>query len=364
MSVRVLQVVLSLNPGGTERLVLDLVRRLRADMPMAVCCLDEPGSWGEDLRREGVVVTSLGRRAGFHPSLGRGVAAAVRAHEATVIHAHQYTPYVYAGLSRVWQRRAPVVFTEHGRLSDAPPSGKRRMVNAFLTRLARSRTFAVSDDLRRFMHAEGLGRVGVIYNGIDVGPPASAGTRASVRAELGVAPDGFVIATVARFDPVKSLDTLLHAMALLQDRPTSAVIVGDGPERAGLEAVAREAGVTNRVRFLGQRNDARRWLAGCDAFVNCSTSEGVSLTILEGMAAGLPVVVTRVGGTPEIVTEDCGTLVPPRNPGALAAAIRELADNREAACTKGRNGRAHVAANFTIERMVGAYEQVYRSCVA
>jgi hypothetical protein len=98
---RILQVVLSLNAGGTERLVLELVKRLHGELPMAVCCLDDAGVWASELESKGIVVRALGRRAGFRPSLGRAVAAAARAHEARVIHCHHYSPFVYGCLSRV-----------------------------------------------------------------------------------------------------------------------------------------------------------------------------------------------------------------------------------------------------------------------
>src|ERR1044071_8578653 len=144
-----MQVVLSLNPGGTERLVHDLLTRL-PDTPTALCCLDEPGAWSEGLQQRGVTVTALHRAPGFNPMLGRHIARAARAHRATVIHAHQYTPFVYAALARVWAPGLKLVFTEHGRLSDAPPSAKRRQVNRVLRKFS-SATCAVSEDLKRFM---------------------------------------------------------------------------------------------------------------------------------------------------------------------------------------------------------------------
>ena len=107
-----------------------------------------------------------------------------------------------------------------------------------------------------------------------------------------------VIGTIARLDPVKDLGTLIRAVAELSRHVAATlVVVGDGSERAALETLARDLGVSDRVRFLGQRDDAREWLAGCDVYVNSSISEGVSLTILEAMAAALPVIATRVGGT-------------------------------------------------------------------
>jgi len=365
VETRVLQVVLSLNPGGTERLVHDLVTRL-PDVPTALCCLDEPGAWSEGLQERGVAVTALRRSPGFNPGLGRLVADAAREHRANVIHAHQYTPFVYAALARLWSPRIRVVFTEHGRLSDAPPSPKRRLANRLL-RWAPAATCAVSQDLKQFMVAEGFPArdVQVVYNGIEVGRAASVSERLAVRRELGVSDDALVVATVARFDPVKDLGSLLRAVATLSgERPVTALLIGDGPERPHLESLATELGVNNAVRFLGHRNDARRWLAGCDAYVNCSTSEGVSLTILEAMAAALPVVVTRVGGTPEVVVDGCGLLVPARDPAALAGALRRIGQDAPLARALGAAARRRVETHFTIERMVGDYARLYRSIAA
>ena len=122
------------------------------------------------------------------------------------------------------------------------------------------------------------------------------------------------------------------------------LVVGDGPERDRLERETQARGLEHAVHFLGHRDDARAYLPGLDVFVNCSISEGISLTILEAMAAGVPVVATAVGGTPEIVTDEVGRLVPARDPSALAAALDALADapapSRDAwprrACPRGR----------------------------
>ena len=360
-SPRILQVVLSLGPGGTERLVIDLVTRLHAQMPTAVCCLDESGAWGDELRRGGFEITALSRKPGFQPMIGRAIASAARRHGATVIHAHQYTPFVYSCLSRIWHRAPAVVFTEHGRLSDAPASGKRRAANRVFGRIP-ARTCAVSADLKRFMTAEGFraDAISVIYNGIEPGDPISPDVRAEVRAELKLDPDTFVVGAVARLDPVKSLETLITAVAE-HDSRAMALIVGDGPERAALERAAAESGAASRIRFLGYRADARRCLAACDAYVNCSTSEGVSLTILEAMAAALPVIVTAVGGTPEVVTPECGLLIPPRDPSALAEAIRTLQADPAGARARGLAARARVEHVFSIERMVNDYADVYRA---
>jgi glycosyltransferase involved in cell wall biosynthesis len=183
-----------------------------------------------------------------------------------------------------------------------------------------------------------------------------------MRAELGLDEGTFVVGAVARLDPVKSLETLIQAVASFEaPARVVALIVGDGPERAALERAAKESRAPERIRFLGYRPDARRCLAACDTYVNCSTSEGVSLTILEAMAAALPVIVTAVGGTPEVVTPECGLLIPPRDPAALAAAIRALQADPAAARIRGLTGRARVERVFSIDRMVADYADVYRA---
>ena len=179
-----MQVVLSLNPGGTERLVVELVRRLRPAIPMAVCCLDTSGSWGDDLRAEGIALEQLDRRPGFRPGLAASLRAAAVRCGARVLHCHQYSPFVYAALGRALSPNLRVIYTEHGRLSDAPPSVKRRLVNPVLARAAH-RIFSVSHDLRRHMIAEGLpaSRVEVVHNGIDPAVGGVAGDQ--VRGMLG-----------------------------------------------------------------------------------------------------------------------------------------------------------------------------------
>jgi glycosyltransferase involved in cell wall biosynthesis len=210
--------------------------------------------------------------------------------------------------------------------------------------------------------AEGFSapQVSVIYNGIDVGPVPTAPRRADVRRRLGADDDVLVLGTVARLDPVKDLGSLLRAVAELAPRvPVTLAVVGDGPERGALERTASDLGIASRVRFLGHRDDAREWLAGCDVYVNSSVSEGVSLTILEAMAAGLPVVATRVGGTPEVVTMDCGRLVPPRDPMTLAAQLSELRNNPALRVRLGAAARQRVEAMFSLDRMVREYRDVY-----
>jgi glycosyltransferase involved in cell wall biosynthesis len=361
----VLHVVVSLSAGGTERLVIEIVRRTHAVAPTAVCCLDAAGDWADEVTAMGVAVTTLGRQPGFHPGLGRAIAALAAQTGATILHCHQYSPFVYGRVAQLVRRELRLVYTEHGRLSDAPPSWKRRLVNPLLGRF-RGPILAVSQDLASYMEASGFPRrrVGVIYNGIEPGEPPDGAARTSARQMLGLDADALVVGTVARLDPVKDLGTLVTGFASLAREDTSAalVIVGDGPQRPVVEQAAVSLGIESRLRMTGARRDARALLPAFDVFVNTSTSEGVSLTILEAMAAALPVVATRVGGTPEVVVDgETGLLVPARSPESLARALAQLACAPARRAQFGRAGRRRLDDQFTLERMVSEYVHKYRA---
>lgn len=372
MKPRVLQVVLSLSPGGTERLVIELSRRLHDDHGMAVCCLDEPGAWAQELVERGIPVTSLQRRPGFSPELGRRVARIAREQGADTLHCHHYSPFIYGTLAR-WFQPMKMVFTEHGRASDGPPSRKRRVANQVFARLP-AHIFAVSRDLRRHMIAEGFpaSRVGVIYNGIETGDLPSGRSDPASKALLGLGPEHLVVGAVGRLDPVKDLPTLLTAFRDVVSVVPQArlALIGDGPERQAVSAMVGELQLHGSVVMTGYRRDVRDLLPALDLYVNTSIFEGVSLTILEAMAAGLPVVATKVGGTPEVVTDGAhGVLVPARNAEAIARALSTLLSDAPRRGQLGRAARAHVVEHFSVERMVSQYAAAYEgrevnACVA
>lgn len=359
---RVMQLVLSLSPGGTERLVIEIVRALSQRIDFVVCCLDEPGAWASELAAIDVPVVSLARTPGFQPRLAMRLARLLKQHRVDVVHCHHYSPYVYGLLASILKPGVQIIFTEHGKLSDAGPSAKRKLINPILSRRP-GRLCAVSADLKQHMIAEGFParRLSVLYNGIDPGERPTAAQRHAARVELGIPDDAFVAGTVGRLDPVKNLPLLLQAQALLRDQHAHArvVIVGDGSERAALEAKAAELGISDSVCFAGYRQDVRFLMSAFDVYVNCSTYEGVSLTILEAMASALPVVATPVGGNPEVVVhQETGVLVEGR-PQLLAAALAALAIDPRRRRVMGDAGRWRVKRHFSIARMVEQYASAY-----
>ena len=364
-TTRVMQVVLSLVPGGTERLVIEICRRLGRGFETSVCCLDDEGEWANELRGIGIDVVALRRRSGFRPSLGRYIADLATDRAVDVLHCHQYSPFVYGRIAKMWRPELRLIYTEHGRLSDAPPSWKRRVVNPYLSRFDGS-IVAVSDDLRQYMLDARFprGQVNVVHNGIETGPLPGPAQRLRARMALGVSDDTFVFASVARLDPVKDFMSLLEAYAeVRREVPKSRlVIIGDGSERVALKARAQREDLAGSVDFLGMRSDVRALLPGADLYLNSSISEGVSITILEAMAAGVPVIATAVGGTPEVLAGGAaGILVPPRHPARLAQAAIALSSSAAARGRLAAIARRRVESSFTIQRMVAEYVRLYQS---
>ncbi len=201
-----------------------------------------------------------------------------------------------------------------------------------------------------------------IPNGIDLSrfhPDAEA--RAAVRAELGVPADAFVVGTVGRLAPEKDQALLMRAVAPLLDENLRLVIVGDGMERAALDAQAAALG--ERARFVhlpGARKDVPRFLAAFDVFALSSVTEGLPLVIPEAMATALPVISTAVGGIPGVVAEgETGFLVPPGDEAALRDRVARLAAERALGEKFGARGRALALALYSAERMVRDYLALY-----
>ncbi len=356
-----MQLVLSLSPGGTERLVIEICKRLADRVDSMVCCLDRRGEWAAELEEAGIPVIALGREPGFQPSLALRIARLIKSNHVDVVHCHHYSPYVY-GLMAAMLSNVELVFTEHGRLSDSEPSRKRRLVNPLFSLLP-GRLCSVSADLKQHMVTEGFPRrrVQVVYNGIEPGPRPTLGERHAAREALGVPRGAFVVGTVGRLDPVKNLRLFLEAHTLLLARhPASrAVIVGDGPERAALEATAAELGITPSVVFTGYRQDVRALMPAFDVYLNCSSYEGVSLTILEAMAAALAVVATSAGGNPEVVVHQETGLLTASRAHDIAEALSALALDGRRRRRMGDAGRWRVIRHFSMARMVDDYATAY-----
>jgi glycosyltransferase involved in cell wall biosynthesis len=347
--LRVCHVSLTLNTGGLERLLADLARRHRRPVcaPTFVA-LRETGRFAAEIRRAGCEVLLLRRRTRW--SERQALADFFRAQQFDVVHAHNTYPAIHAAVAARWAGVPVVVQTRHGQRSGHGWWATQQY--RWACRLI-DRVIAVSDDAARLCLAEGLPRDKVcrIWNGIDLDQFSFRGP--SKRP---------VAIAVARLSAEKDFPTLLRGLAWARrSRPELQLqIVGDGPERPRLEALAEELDLVDSVEFLGERHDVPQLLSRAAFFVSTSLTEGISLTLLEAMAVGLPVIATAVGGNPEVVVDGVtGRLTPAGNPHAFAAALCELAADPDSWGEYGLAGRARVVSEFDIRRMVDEYEDLY-----
>jgi glycosyltransferase involved in cell wall biosynthesis len=270
-----------------------------------------------------------------------------------IVHAHNSTSLHYAAIGKVVSR-APLVVTIHGETHW-------RLGSALEWWLATSVIAVSGAAMRTFRFPCAADKFTVIHNGI--APVAEGTNRERSRSSLDVG-DMFVGAMVARIDGRKGHATLLKSLRILRDENVRLLllVVGDGSLRSELERQAKELSLdSDSVRFLGSRSDVNVILSAADFFVLPSDTEGLPLSVLEAMAHGLPVVASRVGGIPELISdEDQGLLVPPQDPLALAAAIRRLAGDRGLRQKLGTAGRARATNEFSLSTTVRNYEQLYR----
>ena len=233
----------------------------------------------------------------------------------------------------------------------------------FLSRWTREIT-CVSRHLETWLRDEVRVRAPVtqVYNGVDTETFRPADGPSPVRAELGLGEDAFVAGIVGRLDPIKDHSTLFRAFAPLAARDPAArlLVVGDGGERARIE---KEAG--DGVVMLGERADVAEVLRALDVFVLPSHNEGISNTILEAMASGVPVVASRVGGNPELVEDGRqGRLFPAGDVDALASCLQDYAGSAETRLAHGAAGRARCEERFSIPVMVRGYADVWERAAA
>lgn len=362
--VRVMHILHRLATGGTEKNVLKLVQGLDAGVfEQTVCTVVRDA----ELAVNGARVVTLARPAAKPGLLVPHFVRLFRRERPDIVHARNWGTIEAVVAARLAGVPA-VVYSEHGR--DLQTMGRqpwrRRAFRRVCYRWA-DRVFAVSQELAEFYSAQlGVPREGlqVVPNGVDTNEfrphPAS---RIEFRRRLAVSPETMVVGAVSRLDPVKDHVTLLRAAELAVNSGVDLclAVVGDGVCRPALqkEAAARPA-LAGRVQFIGEVSDVAGWLNSFDVFALPSLSEGMSNTLLEAMAVGVPPVASRVGGNPELIEDGrSGILFHPGDAQALAECLRKLASAPEWRQQMGENSRQRVAARFSLIQMMQAYSQLY-----
>ena len=358
---RIVHIVYSFGIGGLEKGITTLINHGSSDIEHVVISLCGNRDSEKLLKRPARIVC-MDKQGGNSPRFIWDLAMAIRDVRPNVVHSRNWSGMdgiLAAGLAGV----RSIVHGEHGwdMLDPAGTSKKRRRVRK-LSSLVVSQYTCVSRQLADWLQQDvGIRKpVTQIYNGVDTKnfTPAGPGEKQAVKQEMGVLPGNFVVGIVARLDVIKNHGALIAAVEMVAPSwpDVKLLVVGDGPEADVLKARAGD-----NVRFLGYRSDTPRLMRGFDLFALPSFNEGISNTILEAMATGLPVIASNVGGNPELVAEgETGFLVDSHKPRDIADKIKAYLADPDMMAHHGEQGRHLAMEKFSTRAMVESYEAIYR----
>jgi glycosyltransferase involved in cell wall biosynthesis len=368
--VKLLKFLHTFEIGGTERQVVTLARKLDPDkFDLSMACFYKMGPFLQDIERRRIPLTEYEVRSLRSATAFREVlrcAADLRRDRTQIVHAYGFYSNVFA-IPAARLAGVPVVIGSIRDTLEGPPLQRR--AHKLVCRLADC-VLVNAEAIKERLIAEGYNgaKIKVIKNGIDLSRFAKKNEDGKVRLEFDLPPTAPLVVVLARLSRFKGIEYFLQAAAIVARRFEEArfLIVGDlkydQAYRAELKHEAVRLGLGRRVIFTGFRLDVADVLSEAAVSVlPCHYGEGLSNSLLESMAVGLPVVATTVGGNSEVVAEGTtGLLVPPREPEALAQAISLLLADPETAQKFGAAGRQRVAQHFSLERMTQDTEDLYR----
>lgn len=375
---KILHVVHSLQVGGLENGLVNLLNRLDPDrFQQTVCCLTSAGKFAERIESRDVNIIELHQSAGKFRFPVLSLAKTFRKFGPDVVHTRGW-PTIDAVFAAKVARVPHIIHGEHGREYSDPEGAnwKRNQVRRLVGGLV-DRYVVVCDFFSPWLVKScGVNRAKILYipNGVDTerftpnfGSKTSASpeddlARRQLRSELGLPSDGLLLGSVGRLDPVKDLPTLLKAFTKLAGVRSDAklVIVGDGPIRDSLRSLADDLGLQSQILWLGDRRDIASLLRCFDLFVQTSIFEGMSNTLLEAMASGLPLIATDTGGNPELVQPGVnGALVKVGDVDGLAAVLKSYLCDGELRANQGRMSRALARSRFDLAIMAERYSRMY-----
>jgi glycosyltransferase involved in cell wall biosynthesis len=360
--LKVAHVVLSLDIGGLEHVVLDLVREgQKSGQEVAVLCLERPGTLAQRVEALGAAVRCVYKRPGLKLGIARRIKAVLEDLRPDVVHTHQIGALFYAGPAARRAGVPVVVHTEHGRHF----ANRRTRWLGWLAARSAAKFFCVSRDIA----TEVLGyriapprKVTVVPNGIDLNRFRAGEKVLPVRETLGIPAGAPVIGTVGRLNEIKRHDLLIRAFARVRrDFPQAhLLLVGDGPLADELRRLAAALGVSEDVHFAGYQPRPEHYLRAMDVFALTSRSEGMPLAVLEAWAAGLPVIATRVGGLPEMTGDGTAALlVPGGDEDALTRGLHDLLERPSFARQLAEVGRGRVETIYGLQQMALTYQDHY-----
>lgn len=364
MAIRLAQLITELDPGGAERVVYELATGLdpKRFLQVVVSLKPADGQIAEELAGSGVRVLSVGMRTKLDFFALWRLERILKEEAVQMLHTHLFHADILGRLAAAKAGVRAVISTAH--VVEGRFRPWRHWVERATSHLVDAEV-CVSEAVRRYMLEHGcmpVEKLRVIWNGVDPARFAGPFDRASIRRSLGIRGDEPLLLSVGRLRRQKGHDIALRAFAIISGRMPSArlLVAGDGPERKRLERLVRRLGLEGRACFIGQRRDVPELLAAADCVLMPSRYEGFGLAVAEAMAAGRPVVASRVDSLMELIEDGVsGLLVEPEDPQALAEGALKVLGSSSLAQSLGARGKARVVERFTLQAMLKAHEELY-----
>jgi len=359
--INIIYLIQGLNIGGLEKMVVDLVNNLPDRYKVTLCCYDNLGILQKKINIKHNV-EFIKRKPGFDLSFIFRLAKYISNNSIDILHVHNNTAFFYGTIAGRLGGAKRIIYTEHGRtgkLSKAATIAQ-RILCKFV-----SQTVVVSDYLKEVLSdKEGFpnNRLSYIPNGIDDSGFYTCQSKESICNALQINQEHKYIGVIARLDPIKNHKLIITSLEyIVKEHPeVKLLIVGDGPEKNNLHGLVSNLQLKDSVYFLGEREDIPNILSLLDIFILPSFSEGMSITLIEAMAAKLPVIATNVGGNPLIINHlKTGLIVESDNVKDMTENVLKLLNDRKLCKELACEARKDFERQYTVQKMVERYQKLY-----
>lgn len=367
--ITILHILHKLGCGGMENGTVNLVNFMeRKKFANIICSLTPPDGYQYRINSERRITYNLNKKDGNDISVPFKIASIIKKEHVDIVHSRGWPTYLEGFLpAKLMCGHVKFIFSYHGkRIEDVPHIPKRRLYTerflSFFVDCIMTLSGQMANEYASMINIK-REKIKVIYNGVDIDKFRLTNAESnSLRKELNIEKDDYVIGFVGRVDPVKDIQTLINAVSIAKThiQNIKLIIVGDGNERAKLQESVNRKKMENNVIFTGQRDDIPDCLSIMNLYVQPSLYEGMSNTIIEAMANGKVVVATEVGGTPELIEHEVdGLLFHPGSSEELAKYIIDLYKNPEKACILSDRACKKVKKQFSMSSMIKNYENLY-----
>jgi sugar transferase (PEP-CTERM/EpsH1 system associated) len=370
--IKILHVVNSLDVGGMENILINLINHMDENkFEHTVCCIARRGAMGDRIKKN-VVIHEMKKGNNADYILPLKIACVIRKENPDIVHTRNWSA-IDGIIASAFAKKRKVIHDEHGRCSSDPKGldVKRKWMRKILDRYV-DRYVVVSDELQDWMN-KFIGiqsdKIVRIQNSVDTTIFSPTEDKACAKIAIGLPSNSLVVGYVGRLDPVKNLDLLIKSFSTLvtsviSKKPVLLIIIGSGPEEKKMRHTAKLYHIDKQVMFMGEHSNVHEFMHAMDIFAISSIAEGIPLTVLEAMASGLPVVATRVGGISEVVQDGkSGYLLDSGDDHAFSEKFRKYISDESLRTVHGRKGRELVEERYSLEKMIRQYENLYMEVV-